>query len=94
MHDIYFTLSRIAAIIGFTMFRRGVCAAPRNAVFHILFHIFSIFMYFGFRYISPCAPNIFIPFYHLLRARFFVRLNPVPLPASYTGTVLLLHSLL
>ena len=39
MHDIYFTLSRIAAIIGFTMFRRGVCAAPRNTFFHI-FHIF------------------------------------------------------
>ena len=39
MHEIYFTLSRIAAIIGFTMFRRGVCAAPKRIfhIFHILF---------------------------------------------------------
>ena len=44
MHDLYFTLSRIAAIIGFTMCRRGVCAAPRNAffhIFHILYFLFS-----------------------------------------------------
>ena len=41
MHDIYFTLSRIAAIIGFTMFRRGVCAAPRNAFLYFPYILFS-----------------------------------------------------
>ena len=47
MHDIYFTLSRIAAIIGFTMFRRGVCAAPKRV---FSYFPYFIFMYFGFRY--------------------------------------------
>ena len=48
MHEIYFTLSRIAAIIGFTMFRRGVCAAPKRI---FSYFPYFIFMYFGFRYI-------------------------------------------
>ena len=47
MHEIYFTLSRIAAIIGFTMFRRGVCAAPKRI---FSYFPYFIFMYFGFRY--------------------------------------------
>ena len=52
MHEIYFTLSRIAAIIGFIMSRRGVYAAPKR-IFSCF--LYFIFMYFGFRYMQKAA---------------------------------------
>ena len=52
-HDIYFTLSCIAVIIGFTMFRRCVCVCRlprRNAFLYFFIFRFHVFWVQVYRY--------------------------------------------